>query len=371
MLAFKRYTVVALACLATFSGCGSDSEGEGPKTAYDRTAMVNNYAENLIIPAYTTFNSKTDALATAINAFTATPSAATLAAARTAYLDANKSWQDVSAFEFGPASDELLRTNLNIYPTAANEIEGNIAAGTYNLQATENLDAKGFPALDYLLYGAGTEAEVVAKYTTGNSAANRKKYLQDVTNLIKQRATTVHNAWTTGGFAAKFKQAEGTAVGSAVGNLVNELNSDIDLTKRAKLGFPSGRFNSGTPLPEKVEAYYSGNSLELLKQTIRAEKAVFMGQSANGTNGPGLDDYLDHVGAMYGQGLLSEAIEAQFDAALAAANAVQGPLSEAVVSQPQAVTKVYDEMQKLIVLTKTDMPAALGVTITYVDNDGD
>ena len=362
---------MALACLAVLSSCGPDNEGGDPKTEYDRQAMVANYADNLIVPGYTAFKNKTEAMVTAINTFVAAPTTATLATARTAYREAYKTWQDVSIYEFGPAEEQLLRNNLNIYPTSVAEIENNITAGTYDLQAADNLDAKGFPALDYLLYGAGTEAAVVDQYTSGANAANRKKYLQDISSLINQRANVVYTGWTSGDYATTFKNTPGTAVGSAVGNLVNQLNFDIDLTKRAKVGFPSGRFTAGSALPEKVEAYYSQTSLELLKQAIRAEKATFMGMTANGTNGPGLDDYLDHVGAPYGNGKLSDAIEAQFDAALAAANAVQGPLAEAVTTQPQAVTKVYDELQKLIVLTKTDMPSALGVTINYTDSDGD
>ncbi|MFD3000134.1 imelysin family protein [Pontibacter toksunensis] len=371
MIVFKKYTVMALACLAVLSSCGSDKDGGDPKTEYDRQAMVANYADNLIVPGYTVFKNKTEAMNTAISAFVAAPAATTLATARTAYQEAYKAWQDVSMYEFGPAEEQLLRNNLNIYPTSTAEIESNITAGTYDLQAADNLDAKGFPALDYLLYGSGTEAAVVDQYTTGTSAANRKKYLQDLSSLVNQHATAVYNGWTSGNYAATFKNAPGTAVGSAVGNLVNQLNFDIDLTKRAKVGFPSGRFTAGSALPEKVEAYYSQTSLELLKQAIRAEKAAFMGMTTSGTNGPGLDDYLDHVDAPYGNGKLSDAIEAQFNAALAAVDAVQGPLSEAVTTQPQAVTKVYDELQKLIVLTKADMPSALGVTINYTDSDGD
>lgn len=371
MIAFKKYSLLALACLAILSSCGSEEDGGKPATEYDRQELVAHYAENMIVPAYTMFKSKTEAMAAAINAFVATPTTGTLATARTAYQDAYKAWQDVSAYEFGPADEALLRNNLNIFPTSTRKIDDNIRSGNYDLQTSANLDAKGFPALDYLLYGAGSEAAVVEQFTAGNNAANRKKYLQDLSTLINQRAVAVHTGWTSGNYAATFKNAPGTAVGSAVGSIVNQLNFDIDLTKRAKVGIPSGRFTAGSALPEKVEAYYSQTSLDLLKQTIRAEKAIFMGLASDGTNGPGLDDYLDHVDAKYNGGLLSDAIEAQFDAALAAANAVQGPLSEAVMTQPQAVTKVYDELQKLIVLTKTDMPAALGVTITYSDNDGD
>ncbi|MCX2742065.1 imelysin family protein [Pontibacter anaerobius] len=371
MKVLKKYTLGAFACLSILSSCGSDSDSTDPNTDYDRQTMLANYAESLIVPAYSAFQTKVEAMSTAVDAFVAAPSTETLATARTAYLEAYRTWQEVSVYEFGPAEEQMLRERLNKYPTTTSQIENNIASGSYDLQTTANMSAIGFPALDYLLYTNATDAEVVALYTSDANAANRKKYLQDVSSLVKQRTAAVYNGWTSGDYAATFKNSPGTAVGSAVGNLVNGLNSDIDITKRYKVGTPAGKYTIGNALPDKVEAYYSQNSLELLKQNIRAEKAIFMGLAADGTNGPGLDDYLDHVKAPYQNGLLSDAIEAQFDAALAAANAIQGPLSEAVISQPAAVMKVYDELQKLIVLTKTDMPAALGVTISYNDNDGD
>jgi uncharacterized protein len=372
MKLFQTYPVAAMLCLSVLASCDSDDGGDStPKTEFDRQAMLANYADNLIVPGYEALTTKATAMEAAVAAFATEPTVTSLAAARAAYQEAYMAWQQASIYEFGPADEQMLRNNLNIFPTAVSEIESNISSGSYDLQTAANLDAKGFPALDYLLYGAVTEEEVLALYTTDASAANRKQYLQDVAGLISRRAETVHTGWTSGNYADTFEKSAGTAVGSAVGNIVNQLNFDIDLSKRAKVGIPSGRFTAGSALPDKVEAYYSGTSLELLKQAIRAEKAIFMGQTASGTNGLGLDDYLDHVEAAYNGGLLSEAIEAQFDAALAAAEAVQGPLSEAVTTQPEAVTKVYDALQKLIVLTKTDMPAALGVTITYTDNDGD
>jgi uncharacterized protein len=371
MTALKNYTfAAALACLGALSGCGSN-EDSGPKSEYDRQAMLANYVDNLIIPGYQNFKKETDEMASAVTAFTTNPTTATLADARKEYQEAYLAWQDVSAYEFGPADEQLLRNNLNIYPTTTSQVENNISTGSYNLQTTANMSAKGFPALDYLLYGQSSDAAVVDRFTTAANAANRRKYLQDITNLIKEAADDTHTGWTTGNTAKNFKETGGTAVGSSIGNLVNQFNFEVDLTKRAKVGIPTGRFSAGTPIPDRVEAYYSNTSLALLERNLKALKATFMGQSVSGANGPGLDDYLNHVGAKYADKNLSDAIIQQFDAALVAVAAVPVPLSQAVTSHPQAVTKVYDELQKLIVLTKTDMPAALGVTITYTDNDGD
>jgi uncharacterized protein len=371
MFQLRKISQVALLGLSILTACGSDEENDpGQKTAYDRQAMLTNYSDNLIVPGYEAFKTETAQLSETVTAFVTNPTTATLAAARAGYQQAALAWQVTCVYEFGPGDQQMLRSNINIYPTATGQIENNIAAGSYSLQTAANLAAKGLPAIDYLLYGKPTEGEVLAQYTSDAQAANRKKYLQDVTNLVKQQAEATYTGWT-GGYATTFKQSPGTAVGSAVGNLVNQLNFEIDLTKRAKVGIPAGKFTAGTPLPEKVEAYYSRASLELLKKAILAKKAIFMGQNAAGANGPGLDDYLNHVGAQYNNLPLSKAIEQQFDAALTAANAIPVPLAEAVTAQPQLVNKVYEELQKLIVLTKTDMPAALGVTISYTDNDGD
>jgi hypothetical protein len=43
----------------------------------------------------------------------------------------------------------------------------------------------------------------------------------------------------------------------------------------------------------------------------------------------------------------------------------------ALTNNPQAIEDVYNELKKLVVLTKIDMTTQLGIVITYLDNDGD
>ncbi|ALD21293.1 imelysin family protein [Hymenobacter sp. DG25A] len=361
----KTLVTASALCLALLAGCDSKEETT-PASEYDRAAMLTNYSNNLIVPGYSALSTEATQLKAAVDAFVAAPTEATLASARAELQQAYTAWQTVSGYEFGPAEQQMLRTSLNIYPTTTSTVESNISSGTYDLEASANLSAKGFPAVDYLLYSDASATAVLARFV---AQPNRGRYLQDLASNIQTKATAASTGWQ--GYASTFQKSEGTAVGSAVGNLVNQLNSDIDMTKRAKVGIPSGRFTAGTAQPTKVEAYYSGLSLPLLKTTLQAEKALFLGQNAAGTNGLGLDDYLDHVGAKYNNEALSTAISRKFDEAIAATDAVQGPLSQAVTTQPQAVGAVYQKLQELIVLTKTDMPAALGVSITYTDNDGD
>ena len=50
---------------------------------------------------------------------------------------------------------------------------------------------------------------------------------------------------------------------------------------------------------------------------------------------------------------------------------IPAPLSIAVDQYKTEVDAAYLEIQKNVIMLKTDMPSAMGVLITYQDNDGD
>ena len=86
-----------------------------------------------------------------------------------------------------------------------------------------------------------------------------------------------------------------------------------------------------------------------------------------GGSGIGLDDYLKASDAAE----LDAQIQAQFNVIEGRLIAINNPLKKAVINQSQEVQALYNELQKLIVLWKVDMPSRLGVLISYQDNDGD
>jgi uncharacterized protein len=90
-----------------------------------------------------------------------------------------------------------------------------------------------------------------------------------------------------------------------------------------------------------------------------------------GGSGIGLDDYLVAINAKYNGGSLNDAITAQLATVVSKVSAIPEPYSETVVNNPAPAQSAYDEFQKLILLMKTDMVSAMGILITYTDNDGD
>ena len=84
------------------------------------------------------------------------------------------------------------------------------------------------------------------------------------------------------------------------------------------------------------------------------------------------DDYADLVNAQYGSTSLSTAINDQFDEALNSIDQLEDPLSDQLTSNRAGVQTVYDNLQQLVILIKNDLTSsALGIQITYADNDGD
>ena len=94
------------------------------------------------------------------------------------------------------------------------------------------------------------------------------------------------------------------------------------------------------------------------------------GYSSN-DNGLGLDDYMNFVNAENNSVQLSNIIDNQITNILEKVNNLPGTLGNDIINNKPMVQETYQELQKFVPLIKVDMTSALGVLITYQDNDGD
>jgi predicted lipoprotein len=316
---------------------------------------------------------KMNALQTSANAFAGSPDATTQASLKAAYNAAHLQYEHIAAFQFGPAEMALQDPFLNYsggldysfatsgtltgFSVDSATIESNIASGTYNLPSTarNSFYSQGFPALDYLFFSPNA----ISRF--GTNTANRVKYVQDVAGRMKTIIDKVTADWQ--GYRSEFIGNTKTDVGSPIGNMVNQLAYQLDLLKGPRIGWPLGKQSNGTVFPDKVEAYYSGNSATLAAELLTSLKGVYTG----GGTGKGLSDYL----VALQQAQLNTDVIAQFDVAIGKLKAIPDPLSASLVNQSATVDAAYKEIQKLVTLIKTDVASATGVQINYIDNDGD
>src|SRR6056297_566360 len=149
--------VLLLLGTVMFWGC-SDSGPSGTETDdFDRQAILVNWADNIILPAFEAFAAETESLNSAANDFTTEPNAQSLNSLRDQWLATYKAWQHVSMFEMGRAMDIRYRDNMNLYPVNTEEILENIETGSYAFELPSQNDTQGLSALDYMLYGLGAD----------------------------------------------------------------------------------------------------------------------------------------------------------------------------------------------------------------------
>lgn len=363
---------VILAVVACSSNENGDTVIEGNN--YNRTVLLTNWADNIIIPSYVNYQAKLEILATSASTFSTTSTEANLTALRTSWIEAYKAYQYVAIYGFGKAEEVFLKQSANTYPTNTAGIEANIAAANYNLTLLSQFDKQGFPALDYLINGLNaTDTGIVNYYTTNANATNYKKYLKDVVARLKSNADVVVNDWNTG-YRASYISNSGTSVSSSVSITTNNYVKNLEKNVRSgKIGIPAGVFSGGVKFPEKVEAFYKNDlSKELLNTAIKASQDFFNGQHFNkATAGESLKSYLDYLKVIRNGSNLSTIINNQFNTVFTANTTLNNSFSSQVTTDNSKMILAYDALQQNVIYTKLDMMQALNITIDYVDSDGD
>jgi uncharacterized protein len=360
MMRNKRIIVIAVFIAAvSLYACSKNDNGKDSGKSNDefKTGMLTNYADNLIIPAYTNFQSKINSLETVVNDFLNAPSTTTLDAVKPVFKEAYISFEGISMPFLGPASSISANTYINTFPTVPAKIESGIQTGTYNFTVPTTSDSiQGLPALDYLLFSS----DAVSQFS-GTAAANRKKYVQDVIIRIKQLTENIISQWNNG-YRNTFVASLKTDVGSSIGLLVNQFALEMDRMKGPRIGWPFGKQSNGIVFADKCEGYYSGFSGALAVENLTNLKNYY-----NGGTDKGIDDYL----ILLKKDQLNNDVLAQFDVAINSLEAIPDPLSDSFTNNAPLVEEAYKQVQKLLTLIKTDVASATGVQINYMDNDGD
>jgi predicted lipoprotein len=364
MIKFSRKTIAfvsaALVVITFIIACSKSDGVNKPDPAadgFDKTAMLTNYADNLIVPAYTTLQTQLGVFETAVNSFLATPTFANQQALKLIFKDTYLKFEHVSVNQFGPAETALFTNFTNTFPTDSAAIEANVTRGTYNLTLNGAIGQQGFPALDYILFSSTRLNQF-----SGASAANRKKYVQDLVARLKTLTGTVLTGWQNT-YRASFIGNTRSDSGSPIAFLINQFAFEMDQLKGPRIGWPYGKQSSGVLFPNNSEGFNAGISVALATENLISLKAMFNG----GGSGKGMSDYLIALK----KEKLSGDVLTQFDKAINALKAIPDPYATAMSLNQTQIDAAYREIQILLTLIKTDVASATGVRITYQDTDGD
>lgn len=373
--------IIGILCvLALVWACSNDSETDDgvivdpiDEVSFERSAMLINWADNIIIPSYEAFTGDLETLLNSFDTFKAEVNESNLIALRASWLNSYKTWQHVEMFEIGPAESVGFQLNMNIYPTDNEKIDGFIVDGSYDLSLSSNRSAKGFPALDYLLNGLGeNDAEILGFYNGENKEAYLK-YTEDVLLDMQALTETVVSDWTNG-YRDTFVANDGSSSTASVDRMVNDYIFYYEKYLRAgKMGIPLGVF-SGSTLPRNVEAYFDGSiSNDLFLEGLAAVQDFFNGKHFNSsTQGESLASYLDALNTVKNEEDLSTLINDQMNTAKSMVVDLSAFRAEIEDNNPPTnMLLAYDEVQKAVPMLKVDMVSAMSISIDFVDADGD
>jgi predicted lipoprotein len=140
----------------------------------------------------------------------------------------------------------------------------------------------------------------------------------------------------------------------------------VENARGEKLGAPAGTRTDGSVQPDSAESRFSGRSLEDVRDNLRGVEAVVFGASDQ-AEPASLAAQLSRLG----RDDLPTSLADAFASGYAAIDAIPEPLAEAVASDPAPVLAAIDELSNLQRLIQVDVIHALGLVLTFNDNDGD
>jgi uncharacterized protein len=357
-----RWASVSL--LAALAGCASEGSGD------TRRELLERWGAELIVPLYADLEARSQALTASLDALCAAPAQPALDAARVAWSEARQPLKRAEVFNFGPYSRPEYRIGpqLDSWPARPDTVEELLAGqGPVDAATVAALGVwhKGMPVIEYLLYPPNADG------VTQLADPRRCEYLESVGAELVARAREIHLAWAPEGsdFAGQLSGAGRTSTAfrslrDAFSEVVNRMGFTVENVRRDKLGTPLGTGAGGPPQPDAAESRFSGRSIADILDNLTGLEVLYFGDPSRSM--PGLERYAAERGQNF-----DEQMTAALSASRAALQAIDMPLTAAVASEPARVQAASDRLGELQSLLQVDMIGALGLTLSFNDNDGD
>ncbi len=370
-----RVCIALTLCVGLF-GCGGSS-GD----TFDRQAMLRDLGDNVILPTYRDFASRTSALNTSATAFCAAPDAASLTALQAEFGNAKEPLKEAEAFAYGPHIEQPWRLAplVDRWPPDAPDVADVLAGDDELTDAFIEItggDNKGLPAIEVLLFGGDLPGEGVAPRDNAavlEAFGNERRcaYLTALTRNLAAKAQVYVDVWSPEGedYIGELVDAGNREVFrshfDAASTVVDQMIFTVENVRELKVGKPFGKRSSGRLQPAALEAPFSGRGIADALAAIRSSENIYRG-SYGGNEGLGVRDWL-----MSRRPDLDAPIQQAYDDAEAALLAIDGPLREAITEDAANVEEAYQAIKTLQTILASELAGAVGVTVTFNPTDGD
>jgi putative iron-regulated protein len=375
--------------LMLYMACSLTGAGLGAQTAkaVDANAVVSHYAA-LVEVNYQDSVAQARVLREAVTAFTAAPSAQTLAAAKKTWLAAREVYGQTEAFRFygGPIDAENgPEGQINAWPmdeSYVDAVQGQAASGLINntkfLINKKNLAAQnerggeeniatGWHAIEFLLWGqdqseTGPGNRSHEDFVDGKApnANRRRQYLNVAADLLVDDLQRVTKAWAPGvknNYRAGFERGGQESLRKMVVGLGSLSRGEL-AGERLEVALNSQD-------QEDEHSCFSDNTHRDAVANAKGIENVWLGryQRADGSTlqGPSLRDLVHTKDAA-----LAQRVSDQIAASVAAAQAIQTPFDREIVGSKDAPgrQRIQKTVDSLVAQSKllVDSASAVGIT---------
>lgn len=337
----------------TLAACGSDSAAEesGFESYENGQAIIEAYADVVVVSTYELLAERIGALAANCATLRDAPSDDALAAARAAWIDARKPWEQSEGFLFGPVDANGFDPALDSWPVNRTDLDAVLASGDELSPAyIAALDPtlRGFHTAEYLLFGKGG-TKTAAAFTP-----RELQYAAATTSNMAAVAGELAKSWSTGlggapAYATVFKSAGASdntlypSRKSAVEEMVRGMIGIADEVANGKIADPFEQHDA-----KLVESQFSYNSLADFQDNIRSIQNAYTGDNPEaGKTGAGLDEFVQSRDPE-----LDARVKQEIDASISGLAQIPPPFRDAILD-PAAEDELENAQQAIRTLQTT------------------
>lgn len=368
----RRLFLGALGASLLASALGTQACETSETQSQDPRPVLAELATNVVVPAFAALDAEAEVLRAALVEVSQAPSEATLTRAREAFFRARAAWKRTEAFRVGPAEIDGWKASIDFWPASPDAIAKALAspaARTKEGVATLGANAKGFMALELILFDSGTfHTSVLPSLTTATDAEARRAYLVSLGEVLRADAAKFHGLWRADGRNLGKELAEGSgffvSTKIAVDQLVRQACFAAIALESTRLGKPLGRQNGGTPVPSLEESPRSDGSLRDLLSVLDGISAIYRGEGIR--DGMGLSDLVRAKSTLSDDHVVDHLATTR-----KAISDIPPPLRISLLRDTPKVQAAFDASKALKTSLTTEVVSALGTTLTFSDSDGD
>ncbi|MGF1542851.1 MAG: imelysin family protein [Pleurocapsa sp.] len=354
--------VICFGALAINSGCNntattSQTQQNSSTTVTNTqsndlaTAVVSDFATQVVIPTYQWLETEATELTKAVNTFVANPNDDSLQAAQQAWLATRNPWEQSEAFAFGPAESLGYDGDLDDWPVNETDVTAILNSKDAltpeyikELQTTQ----KGFHTIELLMFGSDNDK------TASDFSSRELELLKNLTVAFQQTATDLTTSWTTGvddnppyqevlASAGDSSNPAYPTVNAAVEEIVQGIIACLDEVANEKIGEPlKTQENIG------LESRFSHSSVIDFQNNLQGVQNAYLGSvSAANTSGQSVSNLVAKADPQ-----LDQKIKGEIEAAIQAVKTIPSPI-ETQLTEPEVISKMESAQTEILTLLTT------------------